>query len=55
MTTTSHYMVLLASNNNKVYVSNPNGLEDTSKSSGWYDIDEITPYLVKALYVEDFN
>ena len=54
-TTTSHYMVLLASNNNKVYVSNPNGLEDTSKSSGWYDIDEITPYLVKALYVEDYD
>ena len=54
-TTTSHYMVLLAANDNKVYVSNPNGLDDTSKSSGWYEIDEITPYLVKALYIEDYN
>ena len=54
-TTVSHYMVLLATDNmGKVYVSNPNGLENTSKASGWYDIDEITPYLAKALYIEDY-
>ena len=52
-TTASHYMVLLATDgNNMIYVSNPNGLENDSKSSGWYDIDEITPYLAKALYIE---
>lgn len=54
-TTASHYMVLLAADsNNMVYVSNPNGLENDSKSSGWYDIDEITPYLAKAIYIEDY-
>ena len=53
-TTASHYMVLLATDgNNMVYVSNPNGLENDSKSSGWYDIDEITPFLAKALFVEN--
>ena len=55
-TTASHYMVLLAcDNNDMVYVSNPNGLENDSKSSGWYDINEITPYIAKALYIEDYN
>ena len=55
-TTASHYMVLLAADdNNKVYVSNPNGLESDSKSSGWYGIDEITPYIAKALYIEDYT
>ena len=55
-TTASHYMALLATDgDNMVYVSNPNGLENDVKSSGWYDIDEITPYLAKALYVEDFE
>ena len=55
-TTASHYMVLLATNGkNMVYVSNPNGLENDSKSSGWYDIDEITPYIAKALYIEDYE
>ncbi len=55
-TTASHYMVLLATDGkNMVYVSNPNGLENDSKSSGWYDIDEITPYLAKALYIEDYE
>ena len=55
-TTASHYMLLLAAdNNNMVYVSNPNGLENDSKSSGWYDIDEITPYIAKALYIEDYE
>ena len=55
-TTASHYMVLLAADsNNMVYVSNPNGLENDSKSSGWYDIDEITPYLAKAIYIEDYK
>lgn len=54
-TSVSHYMVLLASDeNHKVYVSNPNGLEDSFKASGWYDINEITPYLAKALFIEEF-
>ena len=55
-TTASHYMALLATDgNNMIYVSNPNGLENDSKSSGWYDINEIVPYLAKALYIEDYN
>lgn len=55
-TTASHYMILLAADNdNMVYVSNPNGLENDSKSSGWYNIDEITPYIAKALYIEDYD
>ncbi len=54
-TTASHYMVLLAATDDeKVYVSNPNGLENDSKSSGWYNINEITPYLAKALYIETY-
>jgi len=52
-TTASHYMVLLATDNHgMVYVSNPNGLSNTAKSSGWYSINEITPYLAKALFIE---
>ena len=55
-TTASHYMVLLASDgNNMVYVSNPNGLENDSKSSGWYDINEVTPYLAKAIFIESYE
>ncbi len=51
-TTASHYMVLLATDgNSKVYVSNPNGI-DEYKASGWYDINEITPYIAKALFIE---
>lgn len=49
-------MVLLATDdNNMVYVSNPNGAKDDSKSSGWYDYKEIIPYIAKALYVESYN
>lgn len=55
-TTASHYMVLLATDGNgKVYVSNPNGLEDDYKSSGWYDINEITPFIAKALFIENYK
>lgn len=54
-TTTSHYMVLLATDSlGKVYISNPNGLENNAKSSGWYDINEVTPYIAKALYIESY-
>lgn len=54
-TTASHYMVLLATDcKGMVYVSNPNGLEDSSKSSGWYDINEVTKYIAKALFVESY-
>lgn len=51
-TTSSHYMVLLATDNNgMVYISNPNGLEDCSKSSGWYNFEEVGPYIAKVLYI----
>lgn len=53
-TTTSHYMVLLATDElGKIYISNPNGLENDYKSSGWYDINEVTPYIAKALFIEN--
>jgi len=29
------------------------GGENDSKSSGWYDINEITPYIAKALFIEE--
>lgn len=55
-TTASHYMVLLATDdNNMVYVSNPNGGKNDSKSSGWYNFNEVTPYIAKALYIESYN
>ncbi len=53
-TSASHYMALLATDGNMVYVSNPNGLKNNSKSSGWYNIEEITPYIAKALYIESY-
>ena len=54
-TTASHYMLLLATDQHgMVYVSNPNGLENTSKSSGWYPINEVTPYIAKALFIESY-
>ena len=52
-TTASHYMALLATDENLVYVSNPNGLENSSKSSGWYNFDEVLPWVAKALFVEN--
>lgn len=55
-TTASHYMVLLATDGNgMIYVSNPNGLENDSKSSGWYNIEEVTPYIAKALFIERYQ
>ena len=55
-TTSSHYMVLLATDNkDMVYISNPNGGKNNSKSSGWYHFKEITPYIAKALYIESYN
>lgn len=52
-TKVSHYIVLLATDGNgKIYVSNPNGLEDSYNSSGWYDINEISQYLAKVMYIE---
>ncbi len=53
-TTTSHYMALLATDNDKVYVSNPNGLYNSSKSSGWYDINEVLPYIAKIMYIYSY-
>lgn len=53
-TTKSHYMALLATDEQgMVYVSNPNGLENDSKSSGWYEFDEVVPYIAKILYIEE--
>ena len=52
-TTTSHYLVLLATDGiDQVYISNPNGEDHTPKSSGWYSFEEITPYIAKALFIE---
>lgn len=54
-TEASHYMVLLECNKNDlVYVSNPNGKDGTDTESGWYDLDEILPYTVKALFIENY-
>lgn len=54
-TTTSHYMALLATDEKgMVYISNPNGGENDSKSSGWYELDEVVPYIAKALYIEEY-
>lgn len=48
-------MALLATDGQDlVYVSNPNGLENNSKSSGWYKFSEVTPYIAKALYIENY-
>lgn len=55
-TTSSHYMVLLASDgDNMLYISNPNGGINDSKSSGWYNFDEIVPYIAKAIFIESYN
>lgn len=52
-TTSSHYMLLLATDNiSKVYVSNPNGIDGSSKMSGWYEYNDVLPYIAKALYIE---
>jgi ABC-type bacteriocin/lantibiotic exporter with double-glycine peptidase domain len=54
-TQSSHYMVLLdCDEKNQVYLSNPNGEDGTEKSSGWYDLNEILPYVVKALFIESY-
>ncbi len=53
-TNRSHYMALLATDEHgMVYVSNPNGLENDSKSSGWYNFDEVIPYIAKILYINE--
>lgn len=55
-TTSSHYMALLATDEqDMVYISNPNGLENDSKSSGWYEADEVVPYVAKILYIESYE
>lgn len=53
-TSASHYMALLATDGELVYVSNPNGLDDSSKSSGWYDFNEVLPWTAKALFIENY-
>ena len=54
-TNASHYMVLLASDgDDMVYVSNPNGGKNDYKSSGWYKYEEVTPYIAKALFIENY-
>ncbi len=54
-TTDSHYMVLLASSDDMVYISNPNGGKNDSKSSGWYKYEEVLPYIAKALFIESYE
>ncbi len=54
-TKASHYMVLLATDDdNMVYISNPNGGENDSKSSGWYEYDEIIPYIASAIFINSY-
>ena len=51
-TTSSHYMLLLATDNiSKVYVSNPNGNDNGPRKSGWYDYNDVLPYIAKALFI----
>lgn len=52
-TTSSHYMLLLATDNTSmIYVSNPNGSVTGSKKSGWYNYNDVLPYIAKALFIE---
>ncbi len=52
-TTSSHYMLLLATDNiSKIYVSNPNGIDGSSRMSGWYEYSDVLPYIAKALYID---
>lgn len=52
-TKSSHYMLLLATDEkSKVYVSNPNEADRNNKSSGWYDIYQVIPYIAKALFIK---
>ena len=54
-TKSSHYMVLLGiDDNGKVYVSNPNGKDGSKKASGWYGLKDISPYIVKAMFIESY-
>lgn len=51
-TTLSHYLVMIAKDNkDKVYISNPSGLIDQANSSGWYDFDEVVPYIAKVIFI----
>lgn len=51
-TTSSHYMLILATDcQNKIYISNPNGLYGKIKMSGWYNTEEILPYIAKAMFI----
>ena len=55
-TTSSHYMALLAADDkDMVYISNPNGGENDSKSSGWYHFKEVIPYIAKVIYIESYE
>ena len=55
-TTSSHYMVLLASDgDDMVYISNPNGGKNDYKSSGWYKYEDVIPYIAKALFIESYE
>jgi hypothetical protein len=54
-TTLSHYMVLLeVDSDGLIYVSNPNGEDGAENASGWYNAEEILPYVVKALFIESY-
>lgn len=50
-----HYMALLAeTDGDMIYISNPNGLYESSKSSGWYHIDELFPYIYSIIYINQY-
>lgn len=54
-TEASHYMAILDINEDgKIYISNPNGLDETEKASNWYEFDEVLPYMVKAMFIESY-
>lgn len=55
-TEASHYMAILDINENgEFYISNPNGLDETEKASGWYDPSEVIPYVAKVLFIESYK
>lgn len=55
-TSASHYMVLLATDDDDlVYISNPAGGINDYKSSGWYEYEEIIPYIASAVFIESYN
>lgn len=53
-TTSSHYLALLATDETKeyIYISNPNKEEHEKQGSNWYPVNDIIPYIVKAVFIK---